>query len=558
MNKSRILLVLLLVCVNASAQFVPLNSAKQIAEQFLQTQVDYVEHALGEGISNNISRSTNMQQSEVQPAIYVFAADSQWAVVSADERTLPILAYSTEGPFPSLSEMAPAMLDLLDGYQLQIQVLREQGGTNSAIQSDDQHKKSASSLPSHVSPLLEGDRDANRWKQKDNNGSNPFSTHTYNKFCPVCNSNQHATVGCVALAMSQILWRWKWPAAAHVTNYSEGYLLREYDWTMMPSKITNSTPLAEVNMLAHLLADVGHALNMQYGCEGSGAQVEDVSAAFSSFSMHSDPALSRSNYSDSDWKNILKTQLAQNCPILYFSGSIDNYAHCFVVDGYDILGRFHVNLGHGDQAAYFKLDNIHESNGGPSIVWNVNHKAICNIYPNTWECLPFYLNKEFWSLPLYDSFQYPGGITVYNAIVERGGTKNVSSGEYVRILPGSHFKSGSNVRISIADTDCDGFYYDMYSNNPARTSFQTDDSTSPDSRLSKSNGIDIFPNPAQDIITVSGCASLTPELKIYSIQGQLILTTVGTSVDVVALPSGLYILACKDNGHTYQTKFYKE
>ncbi|MBQ0034704.1 MAG: thiol protease/hemagglutinin PrtT [Bacteroidales bacterium] len=554
MNKPFFIASLLLISCGVSAQLVSLELAKQRAEQFLHTSLEFVDNAT-DNDKRAVSPRKSGERDAEDPAIYVFAADSQWAVVSADERTTPILAYSNECAFPSSSEMSPAMHDLLEDYQRQIQFLREHEiSQNTDSVSNMAVRNSTSSLPARVSPLLEKGRAHNKWRQDQ----------PYNKFCPSSSDYAQPQVGCVALAMSQIMWYWEWPAATHVTDYANGYLLREYDWSVIPSEITNSTPINEVDMLAHLLADVGQAVNMNYGSDASGTSMIHVPSAFGIFGYHADDSLLRSDFSDNEWKTLLKNELANERPILYggygyhdFGAFRVDYGHCFVVDGYDVLDRFHINLGHGDQAAYFYLTNIHEMLGLEKFKYDLNHTAVFNIYPSTWDCEPFYLSKRFWSMPDLGTFQYPAGFTVYNAVVESGITKNITSGDYIRILPGSHFQRGSNVHFSIEETDCDGEYTDLFDNlSPARVSRSLENPNPFDEPVAAK--LDVSPNPVHDILNISGCSCESPELMIYSIRGQLVLAALGTSLDVHFLPAGLYLLVCNDNGHITRTRFLKE
>ncbi len=100
----------------------------------------------------------------------------------------------------------------------------------------------------------------------------------YNDQCPDRNcgwpscpdyQNDHAFVGCVALAGSQIMEYWSWPPYGSWSPYSDAY-----DWGNMPDELTcyaEETSQAEVDAVAELCSEVGQAANMNYndGCNVS-------------------------------------------------------------------------------------------------------------------------------------------------------------------------------------------------------------------------------------------------------------------------------------------------
>ena len=51
----------------------------------------------------------------------------------------------------------------------------------------------------------------------------------------------------------------------------------------------------------------------------------------------------RMGMSDTQWNNILQTQLDNGCP-MYYSGSCSGGGHAFVIDGYQTPGYYHFNF----------------------------------------------------------------------------------------------------------------------------------------------------------------------------------------------------------------------
>lgn len=55
------------------------------------------------------------------------------------------------------------------------------------------------------------------------------------------------------------------------------------------------------------------------------------------------------------------------------------------------------------------------------------------------------------------------------------------------------------------------------------------------------NTIKLYPNPVSDILNIETDTNIVPEVKIYSIQGQLLLNIKGNYIDVSSLSTGIYI-----------------
>ncbi len=73
----------------------------------------------------------------------------------------------------------------------------------------------------------------------------------------------------------------------------------------------------------------------------------------------------------------------------------------------------------------------------------------------------------------------------------------------------------------------------------------------------KKNSVNVYPNPATDIINISNVSSKA-QFEIYSIGGQLVNQgTTDGKVNVSKLTKGVYILSVETNGEKVQTKFIK-
>ena len=104
----------------------------------------------------------------------------------------------------------------------------------------------------------------------------------YNDYCPIINGNQ-TLVGCVAVAMGQIMKYWNYPAKGtgdHTipgTNYSANFGETNYLWNKM------GYPDLDYDAIAELLFHCGVSVDMDYGVNSSGADSEDVESGIQNY-----------------------------------------------------------------------------------------------------------------------------------------------------------------------------------------------------------------------------------------------------------------------------------
>lgn len=66
----------------------------------------------------------------------------------------------------------------------------------------------------------------------------------------------------------------------------------------------------------------------------------------------------------------------------------------------------------------------------------------------------------------------------------------------------------------------------------------------------------VYPNPSSDVIFVSGSQNLE-KMELLDLNGMLLQTTVSTSMNVQAIPTGMYLIRCTMNGVTSTKRFTK-
>lgn len=468
-GKLYLLSALLLLYSPIFAQQVSLETAQRVANIFLQNNVPAAMRSASATNTTNSSASVIKPIGKVaqSPVMYAVSQDSAWVLVSADERVTPILAYSdaNAGMFPEEDDMPDGMIALLDWYEYQIQYLRD--STNETTTQEGWQTYQTVFLIDRdeviVRPLLRRGREENHWKQSGNNDTvNANAEKSYNKFCPTLEVTMmgqvmglKTLVGCVAVAMGQVMWYWQWPTIAVVEGIDNNNLIREYDWNNMPAEITNASPTYSVDMIAHILRDAGISVDMEYTVNGSGASRYLVPNALRNvFGYNSDNVLNRRPHIR-NWSESLKANLQQGYPILYAGdrrlsdGSLRG--HLFVIDGYTKSNAFHMNYGQDENAnGYFMLDEI---NGEACNKYPINQSAILNVYPNYPSCNPIEISQDEVLDTIFVS-QNGGGITIGNTVIEHYQEGRIYSGEYVRLTNGFHAKAGSNLHVAIKDVLC--------------------------------------------------------------------------------------------------------
>ena len=339
--KSLILLLGVVVTIDMSAAQVGVYEARIKASQFLNDRSEGVLMA-----SSQELRLVHIEKADSDPRLadfYVFNTNdgSAFVIVSGDDRSSQILGYGSH----SLDMNAlPCNLQwMLGHYKRQMTYLRQHP--------DISVNKTVRQATAAVSPLV-----SCAWNQRS-----PY----YNQ-CPT-SGTQHCLTGCVATAMAQVMYYWKFPAQApamdgytsDINGIAVGALPGgPFDWDNMLDEYTTSATATQKDAVAMLMRYCGQASHMAYGTSGSGAYSDDELEGMKLFGYNAGATLlDRDDYSAEEWAGMIEAQLAAGCPILY--GGVDadkNAGHAFVVDGCG-GGMYHVNWGwSGAGNGYFMLD----------------------------------------------------------------------------------------------------------------------------------------------------------------------------------------------------------
>lgn len=317
-------------------------------------------------------------------------------LVAGDDRIQPVLGYGLQGQAFSVADMPDHVADWLLMYRDQIAAAIAQRTEPGPETAEWWHRLRNGlepaedlALTSTVNPLV-----AAKWDQ---------SPH-YNALAPFDNSfNQRTVAGCVATAMAMIMKYWNYPAnGTGFHSYThEKYGLQSanfgatsYNYAAMPNSV--NSPNAQV---ATLMYHCGVAVDMMFGVGatgGSGAYVISAKSpvqhcaeyAFRTYFGYK-PSLQgveRASYSQTQWINLLKSELDASRPV-YYAGFGSGGGHAFLCDGYDANNFFHFNWGwSGNFDGYFTVNALNPSGvgtGGGSGGYNSGQQAIVGLEPIT-------------------------------------------------------------------------------------------------------------------------------------------------------------------------------
>jgi len=185
-------------------------------------------------------------------------------------------------------------------------------------------------------------------------------------------------VGCVAVAMAQIMHYWSYPEIGYS---SHGYTHNQYGYQYANfgnsfydySEMANTYPTSESQ---ELLYHCAVSVNMNFGIDGSGSQTSRARNALRNYFIFKNDIdeISASSYSSTQYRNILQNELNSNRP-LYVDGCDTDGCHAWNIDGYD-GDYFHNNFGWGgSQNGNYLLSSL---NG-----FNYDQGALIGIEPQS-------------------------------------------------------------------------------------------------------------------------------------------------------------------------------
>lgn len=300
MRKKFIILCFSIIVQNGFAQLVDIETAKKVASNFFSTK---------KSIASNKIKDVLTEATDNEIIFYVINfSDGGWVLLSASYSTWPILAYGIQGEFRLDDDKPEQLNSLLDNYKEQIKAVRFLKTANinvsekwSTLQIGSSLKSLKSYSPGTVLLNIPSRGGEVKWGQGANNGRgcNP----SYNEQCPSnddsdCNCG-HEPVGCGAVAMGQIMWKWQWP--------------QTYNWSQMDTELKEN----DNDAIPRLLSDCGRKADMHYGCSGSWAYINKLVDAFKDFNYKGVEKREKKDWPNDVWIQMIRNEIDCERPVLY-------------------------------------------------------------------------------------------------------------------------------------------------------------------------------------------------------------------------------------------------
>lgn len=377
MHRLITLSTLLLLCATAAAGPVNIKTAQTAGTHYLQ------QNGLMKATDTLTlcdSWSFRTESNEEVTCFYVFNLDDEgFVIVSADDRCTPIIGRSMNGAFRK-GNLPDNLQGWLDNCAQEI----EHGILANAPEDKQAQARWEKLLaaPAVVPPAPKSESHllSSTWDQ----GSG------YNEYCPTLNG-EHVVVGCVATAMAQIIRYWGYPSRGfgkkkYVHSYygqqSADFDTANFDYSLMPDKMTRRTTAAQKHMCSLLCYYCGVVVNMEYQhpghTSGSGSHTENVVDGILHFGYTDCEIYSRVNVNnDSLWRAMIVNEIDNLRPIEY-AGSGSGGAHAFVLDGYNHDDEYHFNWGWGGYGdGYYTLTTMQG--------FTSSHDMVINMKPSGWD-----------------------------------------------------------------------------------------------------------------------------------------------------------------------------
>ncbi|MBO5540985.1 MAG: C10 family peptidase [Muribaculaceae bacterium] len=463
-NKTLALLaVAMQVAVSSLAGPVTADQAREAAAAFVQ-QKQGTQRTL-----RMASQSPTMQAAANTGYYYIYNVgnDNGFVIVSGDDRTTPILGYSTVGQFDA-AKVPTNLQGMLDGYARQLQALAAMSDVEAATRLAAPRRTTTVNTRNSIAPMI-----TTNWDQ-----ATPYWNH-----CPqFMNSEDEADgyelayTGCVATAMAQVMKYHNWPAQCSQTipSYTVTYSTGDYnygtfntdelapmafDWAHMKDNYTGAEEEVYTEAVSWLMLYAGCAAHMQYGLSASGTSDPYIPKAFNNYFDYDAKLVYRSDYDQQAWEDMIYNELANGRPMIYNGRAGSGGGHSFVCDGYEYGDYYHINWGWGGMGnGYFVLSVLNPHAGGigsssSAEGYNIDQTAIIGIKPG-------------YSGP---SEEVNHVLTVFNMYYS-GSSRTLDRGSqgfslykrrYIKVTAEDHIDDGTKYRRGIALYDNSGNFLEL-------------------------------------------------------------------------------------------------
>ena len=374
MKKIYSLIIVALCLVSISLEARTVQEASAVASAFVQARNEAVparrmqKATAATSVTAPVNLAfTQYQVNNTTPAVFVFnSTDKGFVLVSAEDKARAVLGYSDEGTFDA-NNIPENMQFWLQMYADEMRLLGAVSGQDiigeeakkavrrKVVGERQEAKNEEASYPT-ISPIL----GKTIWGQGE-----PF-----NNKCPLLN-NKRSVTGCVATALSQIMYAHKYPTKG-TGNHSyttESKKLKvsadfgntTYDWANMIPDYSSSYTTTQANAVSTLMFHVGVAANMDYTADGSGAVSSIALAAITEYFGYDKAinVLPKDFTKEDHLLQSIANDLQAGRPVYVSGSTVNQEGHAFVCDGMKSDGFLHINWGWNGMAdGYFTISAL--------------------------------------------------------------------------------------------------------------------------------------------------------------------------------------------------------
>ena len=376
--KKIITLIIGLLCTSIITWARTPQEAAQIASQFI-TQANATptlrlqKAAVATSVTVPVELAfTQYQIDNTTPAVFVFnSTDEGFVLVSAEDNARAVLGYSDEGTFDA-NNIPENMQFWLQMYADEMRSATEAKGKV--------NRREVMKHPKNQQ-IFRGPRWRKVMKREAEEEAYPTIApllgetiwgqgEPFNNMCPQI-GNERTVTGCVATALSQIMYIHKYPTmgiGSHsYKTETEGLKVSAnfgnttYDWANMIPNYNKSYTSAQADAVATLMFHAGVAADMDYTVDGSGAVSSIALVGLTNYFGYDKAinVLPKDFLKEETTLQTIASDLQAGRPV-YISGStVNQEGHAFVCDGMQSDGYLHINWGWNGMAdGYFAISAL--------------------------------------------------------------------------------------------------------------------------------------------------------------------------------------------------------
>ncbi|MCM1107811.1 MAG: C10 family peptidase [Clostridium sp.] len=276
--------------------------------------------------------------------LFIPPAASGFVLVANVADAMQVVGYSTESRLDG-SDLPEPLVNLMRGFAL----TRYSYGQTSAP---------GGRAAISVAPLLHSKHS----QYEPYNGLCPYYTYDNGSV-----STARCLVGCVATAIEGVMNYYRYPECLRDTLH--GWSTPHYTldtvppgtpihWEQVLNDYNNGYTEEQARAVQEISLYCAMAAHMNFGLSASGANTEKAAPQLSRvFGYGTSVFRSRMKYTPVAWNAMLNHELTHGRPVVYVGHNYTGGGHCFVIDGQDADGLYHLNWGYGGDAdGYYCLD----------------------------------------------------------------------------------------------------------------------------------------------------------------------------------------------------------